>query len=326
MSDWRYQSRRAFTLLELLVVISIIGTLIGLLLPAVQKVREAAARIQCANNLKQVALALHTYENLHGSFPVGGTRSPSQTHGFSWWVPLLPMIEQDNAYRKLDLTGAGSPRGDLGWLATNGWGGNAQNQAVLRDRFFALLYCPASSLDKLVLTDAGFGNADVASATYAGVAGSYDHSTAAPILSSGIVSSGGVLILFQSIRLVDVTDGTSNTLLVVEQSDWCRGPDGSRVDCRSDCGHGFTMGADLPNYWGRAFNLTTVQHPVNSKDATLAGVAGNCGANSPIQSVHPGGANTAFCDGSVHFLSANVAVRTLYDLANRNDGNVRGAY
>src|SRR5262245_50183030 len=100
----RYRARRGFTLIELLVVIAIIAVLIGLLLPAVQKVREAAARMQCANNLKQLGLALHNYHDSNRTLPPAFVARTQ----LSWHVLILPYVEQDNLFRAMDTTTAGA--------------------------------------------------------------------------------------------------------------------------------------------------------------------------------------------------------------------------
>src|SRR5947209_8783225 len=125
--------RRGFTLVELLVVIAIIGTLIGLLLPAVQRVREAANRIKCANNLKQLGLALHNYHDVYNGFPSGVDNWFNVHWHWSWLAKILPFIEQDNLYREADAWANNtntpihwpfpSPNGTDGYANWSPWGG-----------------------------------------------------------------------------------------------------------------------------------------------------------------------------------------------------------
>ena len=211
--------RSAFTLVELLVVITIIGILIALLLPAVQAAREAARSMQCQNNLKQVSLAMLNYESGNGMLPPGGLIL-SSTYGMSWWVRVLPYLEAENV-----LAGIDYPQG--GWLAVN-----TKLADVLRDQQFPFMYCPSSTLPRKVLAGAATGqigyDQNVQCATYVGISGAADGNTpnkySARIVDTltvpGWASTGGVLIERQGVSIAEITDGTSNTLAIGEQSDW----------------------------------------------------------------------------------------------------------
>jgi prepilin-type processing-associated H-X9-DG protein len=302
------------------VVIAIIGILIALLLPAVQAAREAARRSQCSNNLKQIGVALLNYEAAVRTFPPGGLWSPSGSYGFSWLVRILPYAEEYNIYQKLDWSGA-SYGGALGWL-----GQNATNAQLLGFVQFPMLYCPSSTTPTLVLNTGGW-TVNTSGTMYAGISGATNDVTARDKSvaggAPGRLSFGGVLISLASVRVADIRDGTANTFMVGEQSDWCYDASGNQTYCRSDCTHGFQMGPGNDG-WDRIFNITTVVNGINEKSANAFGVPGNCGPNCAIQSVHPGGAQILAADGSVHFVAETLDIQTLYNLTNRSDGNIIG--
>jgi prepilin-type N-terminal cleavage/methylation domain-containing protein len=191
------RSRRGgFTLIELLVVIAIIAILIGLLLPAVQKVREAAARIQCTNNLKQQGLALHAYHDANQALPNGNspyTSAYPYEGSWSWMAQILPYVEQDNAYRQAK---AFASSGGSNWYA---W---YNPVCPLKQKMFT---CPADSRGQQVYVGAPSGIADQALTTYLGNAGTTSS------------SFNGVLYQNSKVRLTDISDGTTNTLLVGER-------------------------------------------------------------------------------------------------------------
>ena len=284
-----------FTLVELLVVITIIGILIALLLPAVQAAREAARRMQCQNNLKQVGLALLNYEAAHGVLPAGGMQL-SNIYGWSWWIRVLPYLESDNVVAGLDY--------NLGGFA----GVNTQLGNIVRRLQFPFMTCPSSTLPHLMgCPEVGvpppFDNIYVQSAMYAGISGAANGSSpnnfSAKIgncatSTDGWISTGGVLISGHGISIAEITDGTSNTMAIGEQSDFLS-PAGEIPttwdsaastclfgDCRSDCSHGFPMGP-WPSSWGVESqpNLTCVLHPINFKSRNGTGIQNNCGAQLP---------------------------------------------
>ena len=230
-------------------------------------------------------------------------------------------MEQTSISGKFDETSL-DPSEATGWLS-EGMFGNWHNRQLLYKVYFAFMDCPSSPLPRFVLTDP-LHNAHVMSAMYAGVSGATDHHTATDMTvgaANGRISWGGALIIGSAVKLAGITDGTSYTVIVGEQSDWCRTASGEQYDCRSDCYHGFTMGPGDDGY-NRHFNLTAVIHRFNDKSWNALGVPFNCGPNRPIQSAHPGGAHVLFVDGSTHFLGEGMDTQTLYDLANRDDGHI----
>jgi len=308
---------RGFTLVELLVVIAVIAILIALLLPAVQAAREAARRAQCQNNLKQVGLALHNYENALGVLPpggLGGGRLEPRSYLHSWWIRIMPYIEQENIFDQLDHTG------------TNLWAGaNSQNHDLLSGVKFHYMRCPSTTLPWMARA-----GVDIMRPCYTGVSGAIDHPTAVDMRlrqpQYGMISFGGVLVgrgenhtPAHTVRIRDITDGTTHTMMVAEQSDWCIDDDGTQIECRADNDHGFSMG--MATLDDRVFNVTNVMHRLNDKTYRNLGVPRD-GPNTPIQSIHPGGALVALADGSVRFLWEGIDIQSLYSLANRNDGNL----
>ncbi|MFW5692720.1 MAG: DUF1559 domain-containing protein [Thermoguttaceae bacterium] len=303
--------KHGFTLVELLVVIAIIGILIALLLPAVQAAREAARRMQCSNNLKQIGLAVLNYENTYRTLPSVGMHG--KPHDISWIVRIMPFLESGSVYDQLDIE---HPRG--------GWAGTCpHNRDVMMNLRFSWAQCPSSTMDEVDPVGSSTG---LPLPFYTGIHGSKNHPRAVEttfLTANGWYSPGGAFELHESVRLSAVTDGTSNTMMVGEQSNFVQTSTGSRYDARSDCSHSLMMGGTMESSGsGRIFNTTVVVHPINFPDAHGLGIPGNCGPNRPLNSAHPGGINALFADGSVHFLAESLAIDVLYNLADRDDGNV----
>jgi len=298
--------RSAFTLIELLVVIAIIAILIGLLLPAVQKVREAAARTQCANNLKQIGVAMHNYHGTYGYFPPGFTSQAATVNGDSlgpgwgWAAHLLPYVEQDPLFRQIDLTK------DIAHSAN----------AAARVRSLPVYLCPSDSprapTFTVVADDSGTPITTVAFANYAGLGGIYEV-TGFPDVNTG------VLLCNSKYRVTDITDGTTNTLLVVERhskrspmTTWVGAVTGS-VNPPLNPGYDDEGPATLClTNIGEAADGRTPNNPLDHvEDAS---------------SRHPGGINVLLCDGSVRFVRDSINPVTWSALGTRAGGEVVGDY
>ena len=330
---------RGFTLVELLVVIAIIAVLIGLLLPAVQTARESARVAQCKNNVRQIGLAFHSFDSSKRKFPAGGVPSPwaaRSSWGHSWVVLLLPYLEEMGIYGQLDLQGEKSEEGHTGLLYSPN--GNLHNARLLAGKPLPMFSCPSSMLERFIMQGSVEGTAaGIISPMYTGISGAADvrfrtnppllyHDERAETWGIGLVSRAGVLISETAFSAKDITDGLSKTIMLGEQSDWCRTASGGKEDCRSDFNAGFAMGPIKDDYTRmpgncRHFNIVTVRYGINDKTWENVGVSALFGQNRPIQSAHRAGAHVLMADGSVHMVGEDIDRATvLYPLCMRNDG------
>jgi prepilin-type N-terminal cleavage/methylation domain-containing protein len=339
------RGRAAFTLIELLVVIAIIGVLLALLLPAVQKVREAAARTSCSNNLKQIGLALHNYESSYRSLPPQSlVLTPGGgSHGATLWWLTSEFIEQGNAYQALPQGTAAFSQGSTWWMgtATTPTAEFDRKRAVVRDFKPPIYRCPSSNLPPTQRnTPASTGvPTDYQWASYVALAGSSNHPSTDKTLPPGSShwSGGGAFPGSRARRFSDITDGLSNTYIVGEQSAYLRGNTQNRTAMPDS---GPTMGlknSRIPNGNGtcsatgqhttdngdtdcRCFNHTTVRQTPNPPVTANWQLHPNC--NTPLASAHPGGVMMLRADGSVSFVADSIDLLVLQNGTDINDGVV----
>ncbi len=350
---------RAFTLVELLVVIAIIGILVGLLLPAVQAAREAARRMQCGNNLKQIGLSFLSFESGQRVLPragehfvnFGGASYKTQDY-YNSLAMALPYIEGGNVYNSLDLKFRYNEGPNLS-AAAQKLGAAAVIQTFL---------CPSNGLRSEAQDSQGFGCSDYATLPYCEISSAAATATGLPPGRFQTVSTGAQYPenFYQSYSPADATIGSSKTVqlkpsteLVALNFDIMKG--GAKIGATTDglsnsimvyedVGRNEQMdgtGGSPNNYldpvdgkgrrhwrWAEPDNASGASKVINNNNSPMGGpfacpwTAHDCGPNNEMFSFHTGGAQAVLGDGSVHFLSQTTDLKVFYSLSTRNCGEV----
>ncbi len=340
------QSRCGFTLIELLVVIAIIAILIGLLLPAVQKIREAAARMSCSNNLKQLALACHNYHDANSQMPYG--RKFDNWDAYTWSELVQPYIEQDNVYKGWLFLN--TPTWNQNYPGPNGPIGNDATQRQTRHAIIKTFLCPS---------DGGPNTNEIGTSAYGMIRGNYRACTGSGDMygtkTDSTAGPWGVgvfgVVPFQTtdpagkifnttgprtagVAITAISDGTSNTVLLSEalspdSSAGCGGPIGSIL--YGNMGGGLFTTTIAPNSSSpdRPIGPCPQNQGITSYTAPCLSLGGNAwwtrsavGAYVGARSRHSGGVNAALADGSVRFVANGIDLVTWRGMGTRSNGEV----
>ncbi|QDS90484.1 hypothetical protein EC9_46920 [Rosistilla ulvae] len=328
--------RTGFTLVELLVVIAIIGILVGLLLPAVQAAREAARRMSCSNNMKQIGLALHNYHDVHKTFPVGAFYN---SRGTNWRALILPFIEETAAHDLIDFETGGF------WAHS----GPFSNNTILRTLRIAGYVCPSSPHGPTNIADLPYthftSNGSISMVMdYVGVSGATPDlngrttsCTADNIVSGGTYCNNGMMMVYFNKRFRDCTDGTSNTLIIAEQSGNVNGKEASANPLGgwhgwvNNSGEQMLETSSLSSFTklnAYAGGITTVRYSPNAffKSGAPSSASSAYEVNTILNSFHPGGIHGLLTDGAVRFVAETVELDTMIKLSIRDDGQVMGEF
>ena len=336
--------QKGFTLIELLVVITIIGMLIGLLLPAVQKVRSVAARLQCANNLKQIGLAMMNYESTYRTFPAGyldnmttspvnatASTNPDPNIGWGWGALILPYLEQEPLFKSINInsiTMKNTSAAAISFRKTVIKGFLCPSDATDLNTFynFGTVYPSDDTTDLLTLTSSGpdgnyiLANFELAKSSYAGINGQRELTDFDSALGLGMLLRG------RGVSIAEVTDGLSNTLFV-----------GERSSKFAKQGYGTLPGVCT---WVGALPGGNFDDETPTPALYILGHTGKPSdphkPNSPqsdgffhaedFTSKHSGGVNFLFGDGSVKFITDSIDGQTWVKLGTRQGGETTNGY
>ena len=339
--------QKGFTLIELLVVITIIGMLIGLLLPAVQKVRSAAARLQCANNLKQIGLAIMNYESTYRTFPAGyldnmttspvnatATTNPDPNIGWGWGALILPYLEQEPLFKSININSIAMNNTSAAAIAfrktvIKGLLCTSDNTDLNTFRILGTVNPSDDTTDLTTIFLSGpDGNFklikfELAKSSYAGINGQ------AELTDFDCALGLGMLLRGRGVSIAEVTDGLSNTLFVGERSSilFYKQADGSRPSVCTWVGA--LPGGDLINgIFPRAPALYILGHTGEPSDPHKPNSPQANGFFRPedFTSKHSGGVNFLFGDGSVKFITDSIDGQTWVKLGTRQGGETTNGY